>query len=80
MLRGAKSIADRIDVGMILLGVTDEDLVNRRGSYKGVYLWCSANLGTCRILPQFCTNWRHEMISIEDIRVIVDEGPAAWEK
>ena len=103
MLRGAKSIADRIDVGMILLGVTDEDLVkldpildsnknllrpnlklsiykNRRGSYKGVYLWCSANLGTCRILPQFCTHWRHEMISIEDIRVIVDEGPAAWEK
>lgn len=103
LLRGAKSIADRIDVGMILLSVTDEDLVkldpildsnknllrpnlklsvykNRRGSYKGVYLWCSADLGTCRILPQFCTNWRHEMVSIEDIRVIVDEGPAAWEK
>lgn len=102
LLRGAKSIADRIDVGMILLSVTDEDLVkldpildanknllrpnlklsiykNRRGSYKGCYLWCSADLGTCRIIPQFCTNWRHEMISIEDIKVIVDDGPAAWE-
>ena len=102
LLRGAKSIADRIDVGMILLSVTPEDLVkiepvlssnknlltpniklsiykNRRGSYKGCYLWCSADLGTCRITPQFCTNWRHEMISIEDIRVIVDGGPAAWE-
>lgn len=102
LLRGAKSIADRIDVGMILLGVTEEDLVkldpildsnknllrpnlklsvykNRRGSYKGCYLWCSADLGTCRILPQFCTNWRHEMLSIEDIKVIVDDGPAAWD-
>lgn len=102
LLRGAKSIADRIDVGMILLNVTEADLVklepiftsaqnllrpnlklsiykNRRGSYKGCYLWCSADLGTCRIVPQFCTNWRHEMISIEDIRVIVDDGPAAWE-
>lgn len=103
LLRGAKSIADRIDVGMILLSVTDEDLAklapilegntnllkpniklsiykNRRGSYKGCYLWCFSDLGTCRITPQFCTNWRHDMISIEDVRVIVDEGPSAWDK
>lgn len=103
LLRGAKSIADRIDVGMILLGVTDDDLIkidpilksnmnfsipnvklsiykNRRGSYKGVYLWCLADLGTCRIHPQFCTTWRGEFISIEDAKIIVDEGPAAWEK
>lgn len=103
LLRGAKSIADRCDVGLILLGVTEEDLVklepilsnnpnllkpnvkisvykNRRGSYKGCYLWASADLGTCRINPQFCTTWHHEMLSIEDIRVIVDEGPAPWEK
>lgn len=102
LLRGAKSIADRIDVGLILLNATDDDLIkiepileanprferpnlklsvykNRRGAYKGVYLWCSANLGTCRIQPQFCTNWRHELIGIEDIKVIVDEGPAPWE-
>lgn len=102
LLRGAKSIADRIDVGMILLSVTEEDLLkletilsanpnlikpniklsiykNRRGSYKGCYLWCSADLGTCRIIPQFCTNWRHEMLSIEDIKVVVDEGPSAWD-
>lgn len=103
LLRGAKSIADRVDVGMILLSVTEEDLAklapiidsnpnllkpniklsiykNRRGSYKGCYLWCSADLGTCRITPQFCTNWRHDMISIEDIKVIVDDGPSAWDK
>lgn len=103
LLRGAKSIADRVDVGMILLSVTEEDLAklapiidsnpnllkpniklsiykNRRGSYKGCYLWCSADLGTCRITPQFCTNWKHDMISIEDIKVIVDDGPSAWDK
>lgn len=99
LLRGAKSIADRIDVGMILLNVTNEDLVklepilgantnfktpnlkmsiykNRRGAYKGVYLWCDADLGTCRIQPMFCTTYRHELVSIEDIKVIVDEPSA----
>lgn len=103
LLRGAKSIGDKIDVGMILLGVTKEDLVslepilesnsnfqtpnikisiykNRRGSYKGVYLWCRADLGTCRIHPQFCTTWNYEMVSIEDIKVIVEESPTAWEE
>lgn len=102
LLRGAKSIADRIDVGLILLNVTDDDLLkiepildanknferpnlklsvykNRRGAYKGVYLWCSADLSTCRIQPQFCTTWRHELVGIEDIKIIVDEGPAVWE-
>lgn len=102
LLRGAKSIADRIDVGLIYLRVSDEDLVklepilssnpniakpnlklsvykNRRGAYKGVYLWCSADLGTCRITPEFCTTWNHEMVTIEDIRVFVNDGPAAWE-
>ena len=90
-------------MGLILLGVTEEDLAklepilsnnpnllkpnvkisvykNRRGSYKGCYLWAYADLGTCRINPQFCTTWHHEMLSIEDIKVIVDEGPAPWEK
>ena len=99
LLRGAKSIADKIDVGMILLGVTDEDLIklesilgsnrnfekpnlklsvykNRRGSYKGVYLWCKADLSTCRVQPQFCTTYGHELVGIEDIKVIIDEPGA----
>lgn len=100
LLRGAKSIADKIDCGMILLTPTDEDLVklepildtgrfkvpniklsiykNRRGRYKGVYLWCYADLGTCRINPMFCTTFNHEMVSIEDIQVIIDEAPGAF--
>lgn len=102
LLRGAKSIGDKVDVGMILLGVSEEDLVklepilasnsgfekpnlklsiykNRRGAYKGIYLWCSANLGTCRIHPQFATTWHHEVISIQDMKIIVEEGPSAWD-
>ena len=102
LLRGAKSIADRIDVGMILLNTTDDDLEkinpilqanpifesptiklsvykNRGGRYRGIYLWCKADLGTCRIKPMFCTNWRCELVPIDDIKVIIDDGPSAWD-
>lgn len=101
LLRGAKSIADRVDVGMIMLVPTRQDLEklepilaanpnfktpnikvsvykNRRGRYKGIYLWCDANLGTCRINPIFVTNYRHELVTIDDIRVIVEERKSAF--
>ena len=95
LLRGAKSIADRIDFGSILLNVKDEDLVklekilatnvferpsikmsiykNRRGRFKGVYLWCKADLGTCRIKPMFCTTYDYELVQIDDIKTVVEE-------
>ena len=98
LLRGAKAIADKIDVGSILLPVTTEDIEsldsilaggiyeqptlklsiykNRRGRYKGVYLWCKANLGTCRIDPIFCTTYTYEFIPIEDTIIKVDETSA----
>ena len=75
LLRGAKAIADKIDLGEIILPVNDKDLEsletilssnafekpnlkisvykNRRGRYKGVYLWCKAELGVCRVKPMF---------------------------
>lgn len=49
---------------------------NRRGKYKGVILWCRANLGCCRIQPLFCTTYDYEMISIDDIRINVEEKSA----
>lgn len=49
---------------------------NRRGSYKGVILWCKADLGCCRIKPMFCTGYDYEMIAIEDIRIKVEEEGA----
>ena len=98
LLRGAKSIADRIDFGSILLNVKDEDLVklekilatnvfvvptikmsiykNRRGRYKGVILWCKADLGCCRIKPMFCTTYDYEMVSIDDVRIRIEEESA----
>ena len=98
LLRGAKSIADKVDVGSILLSVTNEDLIsidnilktnvfdvptiklsvykNRRGRYKGVYLWCKADLGCCRINPMFCTTYNYEMVSIDDVRIRVEDASA----
>ena len=98
MLRGAKSIADKIDLGEVLLPVNEKDLQaletilannafdkptlklsvykNRRGKYKGVYLWCKADLGTCRVQPMFCTSFAYEIISIEDLKIVLDEEGA----
>ena len=98
LLRGAKSIADRIDYGSILLSVRDDDLVkldkilstnvferptikmsiykNRRGRYKGLYLWCKADLGCCRIKPMFATSYDYEMIQIDDIKIILEDESA----
>ena len=98
LLRGAKAIADKIDLGMILLPVKSEDLEklnpilsnntfdtpnlklsiykNRRGRYKGVYLWCKGNLGTCRVNPMFCTGYDYEIIGINDLKIITEEAGA----
>lgn len=99
LLRGAKSMADKIDLGLILLSTNDDDLValeqilvkggfdkptlkisvykNRRGRYKGVYLWCRSDLGTCRVQPMFCTTWNYEMVPIDNIQIQV-ERPSAF--
>ena len=49
---------------------------NRRGRDKGVILWCKADLGCCRIKPMFCTTYDYEMVSIDDVRIRVDEESA----
>ena len=49
---------------------------NRRGRYKGVILWCKADLGCCRIKPMFCTTYDYEMVSIDDVRIKIDEESA----
>ena len=96
LLRGAKSIADKIDLGWHILPVTKEDLEslesitntnifvppnmkltfykNRRSRFKNVILWCSANLGTCRVKPMFATNYNYELITVENLKILVEEG------
>ena len=91
LLRGAKSIADKIDVGMIALPVQRDDIEelarilnntnferpnlkisiykNRRGRYKGIYLWCKADLGTCRVKPMFATTYTYELVQINNLKI-----------
>ena len=98
LLRGAKSIADKIDVGLLLLQTREKDIQslepilskssfpkpnikisvykNRRGQYKGIYLWCKANLGCCRIEPMFATGWDYSLIQMDDIKIKVQEEGA----
>ena len=49
---------------------------NRRGRYKGIYLWCKADLGCCRVDPMFCTTYDYEMKSIDDIKIVLEEDSA----
>ena len=51
---------------------------NRRGRYKGVYLWCKADLGCCRIKPMFCTSYDYEMVQIDDIKIILQDEESAF--
>ena len=51
---------------------------NRRGRYKGVYLWCKANLGTCRVEPMFRTTYNYELVDIQNIKIIVEEEKGAF--
>ena len=98
LLRGAKSIADKIDAGMILLPASTDDVdnlsqiltnnaferpslkisvyKNRRGRYKGIYLWCKADLGTCRIQPMFATTYSYEIIQIDNLKILTTEPSA----
>ena len=95
LLRGAKSIADKIDAGMIMLETTQSDIEslqpviaklgcenpvikisvykNRRGRWKGIYLWCKANRGICRIEPMFVTKYNYEYVEMEDLKIKVED-------
>lgn len=94
LLRGAKSIADKIDLGAIILKTSQEDkealreviarngydepdikisiYKNRRGQYKDVLLWCKANLGTCKIIPMFITDYQYKLMNVPDLKINVD--------
>lgn len=49
---------------------------NRRGRWKGIYLWCKADLGCCRIKPMFCTSYDYAIQSIEDLKIFTEEPSA----
>lgn len=101
LLRGAKSIADKIDLGEIMLNASQEDLQslkpfldqnglpipdtkisvykNRRGRYKDILIWCTSDKGTCKIKPQFVTDYQFKIIDIPALQINVvpnNEGSA----
>lgn len=102
LLRGAKSIADSVDLGMHVLPATAQDheklkeilkgdifdkpnakysiYKNRRGRYKGIYLWVKADYGTCRFKPMFATTWDYELIQMQDLKIKTaeDDGACAF--
>lgn len=45
---------------------------NRRGQYKDVLLWCKANLGTCKIIPMFITDYQYKLMNVPDLKINVD--------
>lgn len=47
---------------------------NRRGRYKGIYLWCDADLGVCRVKPMFATTWNYELIQINNLKIDVKDN------
>lgn len=49
---------------------------NRRGRYKGIYLWTKADYGTCRFKPMFATTWDYEILPMESLVIITDEPGA----
>ena len=51
---------------------------NRRGRYKGIYLWCKADLGCCRVEPMFATTYDYEMINIDDTKIVVNNEKGAF--
>lgn len=93
LLRGAKSLADKIDGGVIMIPVTAEDrekiaplceklgcempiikasvYKNRRGRWKDILVWCRDRRATCKIEPMFITDYRFELIQMEDYKITV---------
>lgn len=51
---------------------------NRRGSFSGIYLWCNADLGTCRINPVFATNFNYDVIQISDLKIKIKDEKSAF--
>lgn len=46
---------------------------NRRGRHTSVKLWCTANLGICRVTPLFLTDNSYKLIPIEDFKIEVED-------
>jgi hypothetical protein len=42
---------------------------NRRGRWKNIWLWCTEDRGTCKIMPVFVTKMNYELVDIQDTQI-----------
>ena len=58
LLLGAKSFADKIDLGL--------------SQYNDILLWCKANQGTCRVIPMLATDYNYQLIDLPDFKININ--------
>ena len=49
---------------------------NRRGRWKGIYLWCNSQRGICHFDPVFASKWTYELIDMEDLKIRIQDASA----
>ena len=43
-----------------------------------MYLWCTSDLGTCRVDPMFATDWSYELMKINDLKIMTEDPIGAF--
>lgn len=51
---------------------------NRGNKYKSIYLWCKADMSTCRLKPMFCTDFYHVYQDLDDTIIKIDNEESAF--
>ena len=46
---------------------------NRRSQHASVKLWCTADMGTCRVTPIFLTDNNFKVIQLENYKIVVED-------
>ena len=39
-------------------------------------MWCKEDRGTCRIIPMFVTNYKYELVKVDDLKIQIKEESA----
>ena len=74
-----KALQPVLDEGLFVMPTLKISIYkNRRGRYKGMYLWCTSDLGTCRVDPMFATDWSYELMKINDLKIMTEDPIGAF--
>lgn len=73
-----KALQPVLDQGLPMPNLKISVYKNRRGRYRGMYLWCTSDLGTCRINPQYATDWSYELMRVNELKISVEDPIGAF--